>query len=258
LHKIKLALFLRPNNKKSTIQFNQIMKKLLLSAAVALFAFTANAQEETTENTFGFAEGDILVEGNLGFGSVTRTDSDEDGDFFEEKNSSFSFNPKAGYFISDKLALGLELNVNSSKTEDTDLASDPNITNETKTSSFGAGVFARYYFLDLGKRFKTYGEFGLGFASGNTETTQSGLDDPINDYDTSNFNAGLGLGINYFVTENFAINFVVSDLLAFTSEKGENQLEGASDEYKQSGFGANVNVFNNFFSTAQFGLTFKF
>jgi outer membrane protein len=234
------------------------MKKLVLSAAVALFAIAVNAQDEMSEKTFGFSEGDILVEGNFTYNSNTETFSDEDGDIFEEKESNFQFNPKVGYFISDKLVLGVELSVNSSKDEDTDFISDPNVVTETKDKSFGAGVFARYYFLELGKRFKTYTEFGLGFASGNTETTQSDVDGPLSDFDTSGFGAGLGIGINYFVTENFAINFALSDVVAYTSVKGENQLEGTSDEFKRNDFGVSANVFNNFFATAQFGLTFKF
>ncbi|MFK7781089.1 outer membrane beta-barrel protein [Psychroserpens sp.] len=234
------------------------MKKVLLLAAVAVFGFSnVNAQEEG-EKTFGFEKGNIIVEGNLGFSSSTDTDSDETGDLFETKNSSFSFNPKAGYFISDKFAVGIQLSLNSSKFEDTVLFVDPSVTTETKRSTFGAGVFARYYFLELGKRFKTYGEFGLGFNSGNTETTVTGMDDPTQDFDTSGFGAGASLGINYFVTECFAINFVLTDLLSYTSSTGENNLPNTSDETKTSGFNGNLNVFNNFFQTAQFGLTWKF
>lgn len=235
------------------------MKKLLLLSAVAVFGLSnVNAQDEATEKTFGFEKGNIIVEGNLGFSSSTDTDSDESGDLFESKTSTFSFNPKAGYFISDKFAVGIQLNLNSSKMEDTVLAIDPNFSEETKASVFGAGVFARYYFLDLGKRFKTYGEFGIGFASGNVETTETGATDPTTDYDVSGFGAGVSLGINYFVSECFAINFVLSDVLSYASATETNNLPNTSDEFKTSEFNGNVNVFNNFFETAQFGLTYKF
>lgn len=233
------------------------MKKLLLLSAFAVFGLSVNAQEEG-EKTFGFEKGNIIVEGNLGFSSGTETDSDETGDLFEEKTSSFRFNPKAGYFISDQFAVGIQLSLNSSKIENTNMILDPSVTEETKRSTFGAGVFARYYFLELGKRFKTYGEFGLGFNSGNTETTVTGVDDPTQDYDTSGFNTGVGIGMNYFITECFAINFVLTDILSYSSNKGENNLEGASDETKSSGFNGNLNIFNNFFDTATFGLTYKF
>ena len=231
------------------------MKKLFIAASIALFGFTANAQEE---QTFGFAKGDVLVEGNLSVNSSTETDSNEDGDISEIKSSSFNFNPKAGYFVTDKLAVGVELSLMNTNEEDTDFTADPNFVQETKTNTFGAGVFARYYFLELGKRFKTYGEFGFGYASGNIETNVTGVDTPVQDYDVNGISTGIDLGINYFVTENFAINFGLVDVLSYNSLNGENNLEGFSDEYKSNEFNANLNVFNNFFQTAQFGLTWKF
>lgn len=212
------------------------MKKLLLLSAIAVLGFTSvNAQED--EKTFGFAEGDIMVEGNLGFGSTNDKNS-------EVKTSNFDFNPKAGYFVTDDLAVGVELMVGTAKTTD-DIADS-----ENKDNNFGAGVFARYYFLDLGKRFKTYGEFGVGFDSTKNENTVGGTS---SEFKTNGLGAGLGLGMNYFVTENFAINFGLSDVLSFRTDKAD--VDGAE---AVSSFNGNLNVFNNFFSTAQFGLTFKF
>lgn len=233
------------------------MKKLVFTAAMAVLGFTSvNAQDYV--KTFGFSEGDVLVEGNFNYNSETETESDADGDYFEQKNATLSFNPKAGYFVSDKLAVGVQLSINSRNDEETDLISDPNFVTERNINTIGAGVFARYYFLELGERFKTYTEFGVSYISGNEETIQTGAANPILDYDISGLGAGLDLGVNYFVTENFAINFGLTDVLAYSSITGENQLEGASDEIKRSQFSSNLNVINNFFSTAQFGLTWKF
>ena len=224
------------------------MKKIILSVA-AVFAFGfANAQEEVKEaKGFGFAKGNIIVEGNLGFNSGKETLSAAGTDFEENKTSGFSFNPKAGYFVSDKLAVGVELGIGSGKEETTDLIA--NTTDEEKTNSFGAGVFARYYFLDLGQRFKTYTEAGLGF--GSTKNEMNGTETSK----VTNFGLGIDLGINYFVTENFAINFGLADVLAFNSSKTEVPGGGES---KGSEISGNFNVFNNFFNTAQFGLTWKF
>lgn len=234
------------------------MKKLLLLSAIAVFGFSnVNAQEEG-EKTFGFEKGSIIVEGNLGFNSSKTTDSDSSGDISEAKNSGVSFNPKAGFFISEKLALGIQLNINSTKNENTDLTTSPNFVTESKGSTFGAGVFARYYFLDLGKRFKTYTEFGVGFNSTKNETTQTGATNALFDTKGTGIGAGLSLGMNYFVTECFAINFMLADVLSFQSMKTTNELPGATDESKNSSFNGNLNVFNNFFQTAQFGLTYKF
>ncbi len=202
------------------------MKKVLLSA-VALLAFGfANAQEE--EKGFGFAKGDVIVEGNLSFNSTNDKNT-------EVKTNSFQFNPKVGYFLNDKFAIGVELGLGSDKEETAGTETD-------KNSNFNAGVFGRYYFLDLGKRFKTYAEAGLGMESG-----KAGLGDAK----YSGFGFGAGLGMNYFVSDSFAINFALTDVLSYSSQK----WDGAENV---SEFGANVNVFNNFFTTAQFGLTYKF
>ncbi|MDD3771320.1 MAG: outer membrane beta-barrel protein, partial [Weeksellaceae bacterium] len=166
-------------------------------------------------------QGNFIVEGNIGFNSTNDKASDT-------KTSSFNLSPKVGYFFTDDLAVGVELDLGSSK------------INDEKTNSFGAALFARYYFLELGERFKTYGELGLGFAS-----LKQG------DAKASGFGAGLDLGINYFVTETIAINFGLSDVLSFSSFKPK-----GGDAYTE--FNGNINVFNNFFDTAQFGLTFKF
>lgn len=211
------------------------MKKLLFAAALVAFGFTANAQEE---QTFGFAEGDVIVEGNLGFNSENDKNT-------EIETSAFEFNPKVGYFLSDDLAVGVQLML------DTDKETDGMADTETKTTTFGAGVFARYYFLDLGKRFKTYGEFGVGFDSAKTEVEVPGVD--VDDFKTNGIEAGLGLGLNYFVKENIAINFALTDVLSFRSDKAD--VDGAE---AVTSFNGNLNVFNNFFQTAQFGLTWKF
>ena len=110
-----------------------------------------------------------------------------------------------------------------------------------KTNVFGIGGFARYYFLDLGARFKTYAEAGAAFGS---------QKESITGVKANGFGLGAGLGLQYFVTEKIAINFGLSDILSYTSAK----VDGGKAE---SEFEGNVNVFNNFFTTTQFGLTFK-
>ena len=234
------------------------MKKLLFTAAIAVFGFTTvNAQETKEESTFGFEQGNIIVEGNIGFNSSKSTESDNTGDLFENNTSSINFNPKAGYFISDDLVIGVELNFGSAKDEDTFIGTTGFIT-ESKTNNLGAGVFARYYFLELGKRFKTYGEFGAGFNSAKAETSQTGSTSLLQDSESNSIGAGLGLGINYFISDSFAINFGLTDLLSFTTGTQKDNLDPTGFERKTASFSGNINIFNNFFNTATFGLTYKF
>ncbi|MES2863359.1 MAG: outer membrane beta-barrel protein [Bacteroidota bacterium] len=216
------------------------MKKVLLTA-VAVFSLTfVNAQEEEKKG-FGFAKGDVLVEGNLMFNS----NKDEAGTT-EVKDNMFSFSPKVGFMLSDKLALGAEFMIGSGTQETT----TPGGSTEDTQSSFGAGVFARYYFLDLGERFKTYAEAGLGFGSSKDET------DGVENFSTSTVGFGIDLGMNYFVTERFAINFGLNNVIGFNSDKTEFPGGG---ETTSNGINANLNTYNNFFGgTPTFGLTWKF
>lgn len=223
------------------------MKKIIFTVA-AIFAFGfANAQEKKESTGFGFSKGNIMLEGNLGFSSGTTTNSVSGVDTNETKGSSLDFNPKVGYFLSDKVALGIELGIGSTKSEVTTFG--PTVTNENKSNSFDGGVFARYYFLNLGERFKTYAEAGLGFGSEKFETNG------VETRKDSSIDFGVDLGINYFLTNRFAINFGLTNLLGFSSSKSEFP-SGA--ETNSNGFNGNLNVFNNFFDTAQFGLTYKF
>lgn len=199
------------------------MKKLIF-AAIAVMGFSfANAQDS---GSFGFSKGNVLLEGNLGLSSTNDKNT-------EVKTNSFEFNPKVGYFLTDKFALGLDLGIGSDKKK---IAG----SDAGKNSNFNVGVFGRYYFLDLGQRFKTYTEAGVGLNSGKDgEAKYSGV------------GFGAGLGINYFVSNSFAINFGLTDILTYNSEKYK-------DAKAVSDFDINLNVFNNFFTTAKFGLTYKF
>lgn len=215
------------------------MKKVLLIAAVAVFGFSNVNAQETEAPAFGFEKGNIFVEGNLGYSSY------KDNTEPVTTETNFNFSPKAGYFVTEDLAVGVELGIGSQK----DKVELPGGDMEEKWTSFGAGVFARYYFLDLGKRFKTFGEVGVGF---NGTKYDDGIDG-TDDVKYNGFGAGLSLGINYFVKENIAITFGLADVLSYSSSKGD--FDGAES---QNQFNANINVFNNFFDAAQFGLMFKF
>ena len=206
------------------------MKKIVLAAMIALGAVSANAQE------YGFNEGDVIVEGMLGYNS---TDDTQD----EVKTSNFTFTPKAGYFITNNFALGLELGFGSNKRDD--YGSTPSVE---KDNVMGIGVFGRYYFAELGQRFKVYSELGVGYLSYKNELEDG---NGTTENKASGFGIDAGLGFNYFVTPKVAINFALSDLIGYNTYKPENG-EATNNFY------VNINNFNNFFDAARFGLTFKF
>ena len=222
------------------VKNNRKMKKIILSLAVLATGVAAQAQE----GKFGFGEGDILLEGSL----RANTQDDKSATL---KESNFNFTPKAGYFVTDKFAVGLGLNIGTSKEENySDVSSN---TFTEKGSTVGFEVFGRYYIADL-NRFQPYAELGIGYDSSKTKRT-SVINDVTTTVESPKFNqfgVNATLGFNYFVTSKIAINFALSDLIGFNSGKSDQSGSKAT-----TNFHANINNFNNFFDTATFGLTFK-
>lgn len=208
------------------------MKKILLSLAVVALGYSAQAQEG-----YGFNQGDIMLEGSIRY----NTSDDKQS---EIKKNTFNFTPQVGYFISDKFAAGVYFDLYSQKTDR--YAGPKNIDKE---NAFNVGVFGRYYFLELGQRFKFYGQANVGFANAKETYEREGIPNDVRK--GSGVNAGLDLGVNYFVTPKIAINFGFANLVDYTTTKPKGGKA-------QNDFNMNINNFNNFFDAATFGLTFKF
>jgi len=209
------------------------MKKVVLSAVAVFTLAFANAQKkenptnEKSDSDFGFSMEDYFIEGVFSFSSTSGS---------AEDTNTFSFSPSVGYFIQENLAIGGRLSYNTLKTEDS------NGSVIDKNSAFRIEGFVRHYFLDLGKRFKTYANYSLGFESGKQGVVG-------NKY--TGFGVAAGLGVNYFVTEKIALNIGLADVFSVYSispDQGDTITE----------IKGNVNVFNNFFTETQFGLTFKY
>ncbi|MEO0037856.1 MAG: hypothetical protein RIQ59_1067 [Bacteroidota bacterium] len=200
------------------------MKKIILTVAAVFALSFANAQDKK-ESGFGYAKGDIVLGGNIKMSSST----DEVGGV-STKTSSSMIGPDVAYFIDDNFALELGLAIGSSKVG----------TTTTATSNIAVG--ARYYFLNLGERFKTYTNFGLNF--GSNDNGGNGAEK------TSTLGLGAGLGMNYFLTSKVAINFGLGNVISYDSSK--------TGDAKSSSMNVNLNEFNNFFSKPTFGVSYKF
>ena len=200
------------------------MKKIILSAlAVCAFTFS-NAQEtETTTETAGFAKGDMFISGQVGFGSDSTGDS---------KDNSFTLAPRVAYFVSENIAVGVKLGYTSTKSEDLGM-------DDVKTNMLEVGAMARYYFTPAAK-FSLFGELGANF---NTNKWEQGAAES----DSAGFGVNVGPGINYFVSNNFAIEAGWGALGYNTNDNGGNGAESTDS------FGLNVNM-----EAITFGLVYKF
>jgi len=159
------------------------MKKIILTAA-AVFAFSfANAQDKK-DSGMGFAKGDFYASGSVSTESVSGG-----GD------SSNSFSPSFGYFISDKISLSAEFATEK--------------MGDDKASAFGVGVA---YHFNAGNRFSSH--IGLSLATGSGTTTAL-------DYKLTGLS--LGYGIKYFVSSHFALmaNVAALNYVSVTPDGGD-------------------------------------
>lgn len=174
------------------------MKKIILTV-VALSAFGfANAQKKM-ESNLGFAKGDVFVSGALKFSS--------DSKVYNYKEDNFVFAPSLGYFVTDNIALGVNLNLGSGSVQAT------STSGKSKTSTFGAGIAGRYYFTPA-SQFTLFVELGAAF--GTVKST------PVlgNSTKVNSFGVALAPGLDYFVSKNFSLETKIA-LLSYASGKGD-------------------------------------
>jgi outer membrane protein len=208
------------------------MKKIILTVA-AVFAFGVVSAQDDSVKGFGFSEGNVLLEGNLGFNSSTDNNT-------EVKTNALTFSPKVAYFLTDKLAVGGQLGLGFNKSE-------TNGNETSKNSTLNLGVFGRYYFLELGQRFKTYADANVGFGS-----SKSGIG--AAEVKSNGVGVGAGLGINYFVTKRVVLNFALRNILSYSTSKVD--VSGAKST-SNFGFDLNGNIANPF-ATGSFGVGYIF
>jgi opacity protein-like surface antigen len=183
------------------------MKKIVLSV-VAILAFGfANAQDSSGK---GFSNGDIFISGAVGI------NSDKTGD---DKSSGFELEPKVGFFVTDNIAIGGKLGFSSYKAENA-------VRDTADQSAFTVGAFGRYYFTPASD-FSLFGELGVDYST---------IDDKLNDFKANEIGANVGVGLSYFVSNNFALEATWAGL-GFSSN--DNGGDGA-DKTNSFGLGANL------------------
>jgi outer membrane protein len=141
-------------------------------------------------------KGKILASGSLGL-TFRNYKSVYDGNSSDEtKNTNFSLTPRAGYFITDAIAVGAGLNFSTSSTKFDD--DDKNASTE-----FSFTPFVRYY-LPQG----LFGQFEIGLGSSKDKWTYA--NDDVEEYKYKTFIWSLGAGYPYFLNDNVAIEPMVS------------------------------------------------
>jgi outer membrane protein len=114
----------------------------------------------------------------------------------EYKYTEFDFNPYVGYFVIEKLPVGLFIDYSywKEKEKDDDYS--------WKSTSMAIGPFVRYYITEL-KGFYPYAEGKIGFGSSKEIEEWDGGEE---EYKMNLFTYKFGIGSTYFLTQNVGLD----------------------------------------------------
>lgn len=207
------------------------------------------------------SKGSMMLGGSLGFNSrnseTTITNSGVSAVTVERKYSGFNFSPTFGYFVADKLAVGLILDFSSSNNTYTYPLAVGNNTKEENFVNKGTqfGIFARKYMMTN----ETFGFYGqISFLTGSTKNeytdTRANGNSTIDLDKGPKTNVDLGFGIAYFPSKNIGLHAGFGGLGWNSSKvKSTNSTSPNSDKTeKDSGFNFNLNTANISFGFAYF------
>lgn len=207
------------------------MKKIIVAFAVLVACSISVQAQYFVGGRFGFNT-------SGGSSEVGGTSSDK------PKSTSFNFSPKVGMFLSEKLAVGAELNfgINNTKTYGM-------ITTTTKSTGFGISPFVRYYVVQMDK-FGIFAEGKVGVNFSSTETTGSPK------AKTTSFGINVAPVMYYNLTEKLSLEASVN-LFNFGFNTSTTKFDDNKDTSNSFGFGAGTNGLVNTGSIS-IGAIYKF
>jgi outer membrane protein len=158
------------------------MKKIIFFTFV-LLTFNSFSQDES--DVLPTDKGQFLVNGGLNFNT---SQLDAPNSFIEDASQfNITLGPKAGYFVIDGLAVGLEASFTFARDE-FEFIDGERFTN--KTTIYTAGPFVRYY-LKSG----LFTEASIGFGKQNTERDDQFQTDFESETDFFSYELGIGYAI---------------------------------------------------------------
>lgn len=201
-----------------------IMKKITLLAIALFVASAVTSFAQTTKGT-------VYIGGGLGFsaqGSKIKTSgSTTDGD----KANTFFVTPGVGFFVADKISVGLDLDyINYTSKE-------PDSGPKTKNNSFGVTPYARYHWM-LGDNFGFTGTFAVGIQGGTTKVEDGGTTTTTEK--TSGLNVGITPGIVFFPNNKIGLEAGFG-FFGYSSSTNKDPDDSSNKTvYSNIGLGANT------------------
>lgn len=213
------------------------MKKVSLLTLVFIFVAAASSFAQTSAGTLffggglGFSTSNSKVTTKLGNTTIT-----SDG----PQRTDVSVVPGVGYFIADKLAIGLD----ASFTTGSDKVTEPNGDYEKNSeTNIGFTPYVRKYFM-LSDNFGLTGTLGIGvgFGSSKIEEKDGNTTTTVDGPKSTTLEFGLTPGIVFFPTNKIGLeaNF---GFVGFSSTTRRRDLGGGNETKTVTtdiGFGANT------------------
>lgn len=204
------------------------MKKLILGLFVVL-AFGVDAQIE---------RGKLFVGGSVGFNTSGGSTESVVGNTTTEVDDvsalGFHIIPRIGYMLTQNIGAGLGVGYNFTNMTTPDAFDNGTdlFDQVTKNGIFSVSPFARYY-KNVAEKFYLFGEldFPVGIGSQKELMWNENMDGVV-DSDVKNssmsYGFGLGLGANYFVSDNIALEagFNILGMHYSTYKTTEEQANG--------------------------------
>lgn len=176
------------------------MKKILLTLALAAFAFTANAQ--------------FVIGGNIGFSHDADYDDNYTAAYRSQANTDITILPKVGYQLNDDMQIGAQLGWNYNYTRNYMGAKDSYTS--TPRNSIMINPYFRYNLLKW-KKFNVFCEAAISFELGlesKTHTFVNGSEvagSPAKNGDNyTSFGIGVVPGLNYAFSNSFSMDIYVN------------------------------------------------
>lgn len=164
------------------------------------------------------------------------------------KQKTLTLKPQIGYFINDKSVVGIELNLITVTTSNTNLR-----VGKYEGDGYGLGLFFRRY-KPINERVKLYLHSTAGFISSSYDYYMSNFDDGsvINMTSKSKeFNLTLSPGISCKITDKINLAFSIGNVV-FTNQKRDSSSNISSRDFKITG-----NSFGFSWNNISTGLYFK-
>lgn len=198
--------------------------------------------------TMAFAQpskGDIYLGGNLNldFGSSKNTTGGTTTK--GPKTFNFTLMPRAGYFVTNKILVGLDLGIGISGSK----LENSGVTTKSSGINYGGGVFARYYVMPA-ERFAIFFEGGVNtmFGSSKVKVGSVSSDGPK----TFALNAGFTPGIAVYVSKKIALEASYG-FLGYSAYSEKQDIAGTKVKDSSGNFNLNVNP-----NTFKFGVSVLF